>query len=319
MPSRHVGSFAKMQLQSGPLIRAAMVESEDDRGFLEQIRCKVEQALSQMAQANDQPSGPLHIMVYGHGVDNRDRGCASRSTFVEDMVSDESQRQPPNSSLGASGASPGLRNVLSDEDVGRLLSLTKKLVEVFDARSVTILSVRLLVAPPNCEAQLWHLDYRTHASLNVQTVFAALTPCVADNCTEVLWPVSDDAQAELETAVNDRVTQLRRSQPSMDEQDIAVVDVRSSSVVQIPLLMDPYEVTCVATSRLPHRRGPTLDMELPMTRIVLNCDFTSCSEEEVDEIGFVDDDAATSKHTNCISHQNVVDDLHTEVVIRVVS
>jgi len=116
--------------------------------------------------------------------------------------------------------------------------------------------------------------------------------------------------------VNERVSQLR---PFMDEQDVAVVDVLSCSVVQIPLLMDPYDVTCVATSRLPHRRGPTLDMKVPMTRIVLNCDFTSSSEEEVDKIGFIDDDAATSKSTNCISYQNVVDDLHSEIVIRVVS
>ena len=84
------------------------------------------------------------------------------------------------------GAPPSL--ALSD-DTQRLLVLSRTLVARFEPDAL-LLSVRLLVAPPGFAAQGWHLDYRAFDSLNAQTLFAALTPCTRENCTELLLPAN---------------------------------------------------------------------------------------------------------------------------------
>jgi len=187
-------------------------------------------------------------------------------------------------------------------DVQRLLAISARLVAEFvrDGPS-TLLSVRVLVAPPDCEAQQWHLDYRAHPGLDTHTVFAALTACTASACTEVLMPRSDDIGERLEQSVEEALASERWR-----------VKVQQDTVDLQPLLIEKFGVACVATGRLPHRRGPTRGDS--GTRIVLNCDFTTSSPEAV--AGFVDDDAVlASSRQGGVVPRSVVDDLHQEVVI----
>ena len=53
------------------------------------------------------------------------------------------------------------------------------------------------------------------------------------------------------------------------------------------------------------------------TRVVLNVDFTTCSPAKLAAIGFVDDDAVSAAEGTFVG-KDVVDDLHSEVVVRAV-
>ena len=217
--------------------------------------------------------------------------------FLRRVASEVPSAEPNHVMLFGHGAPPSLP--LSD-DTQRLLALSRTLVARFEPDAL-LLSVRLLVAPPGFAAQGWHLDYRAFDSLNAQTLFAALTPCTRENCTELLLP-ADAAQLERDVA-----EQLLR--------DRLVVDVAPSDVSERPLLLDEFAVCVVPTSRLPHRRGPTV--AAGHTRVVLNVDFTTCSPAKLAAIGFVDDDAVSAAEGTFVG-RDVVDDLHSEVVVRVV-
>ena len=176
--------------------------------------------------------GPSHVMLYGHGA-----------------------------------PAPPPMHLLCDGERQRLLALARRLVAGFEP-SALLLSVRILVAPPGFAPQGWHLDYRAHDCLATQTVFAALTPCTAENCTEMLVPADEPAMARLDEAVGE---ELLRAPAASGR----VVQVASRQMSLQPLLMESFGVCCVVTSRLPHRRGPTL--AAAHTRVVLNVDFTTCS------------------------------------------
>ena len=218
--------------------------------------------------------------------------------FLRRIASEVPSAEPNHVMLYGHGAPPSL--ALSVVDTQRLLTLARALVAHFEPDAL-LLSVRLLVAPPGFAAQGWHLDYRAFDSLNAQTLFAALTPCTRENCTELLLPF-DAARLERDVA-----EQLLR--------DRLVVDVAPSDVSERPLLLDEFAVCVVPTSRLPHRRGPTV--AAGHTRVVLNVDFTTCSPAKLAAIGFVDDDAVSAAEGTFVG-KDVVDDLHSEVVVRVV-
>ena len=66
---------------------------------------------------------------------------------------------------------------------------------------------------------------------------------------------------------------------------------------------------CVATSRLPHRRVPTL--AAAQARVVLNVDFTTCSAAKLQAIGVVDEKAFEAASSGGIVGRTVrVDDMH---------
>jgi hypothetical protein len=78
---------------------------------------------------------------------------------------------------------------------------------------------------------------------------------------------------------------------------------------------------CLATSVLANTANkPNASHTMSTgTRVVLNCDFTLLSEEEVRRIGFVDDDSVKAKGgDSAVVDRSVIDDLHSEVVVRFV-
>ena len=217
--------------------------------------------------------GPSHVMLYGHG------------------------------------APAVLPSTVSAGDAQRLLTLAGSLVAGFEPHAL-LLSVRLLVAPPGYEPQGWHLDYRAFDCLATQTVFAALTPCTAENCTELLMPTDEGAAARLDAAVAEELLRAPADGAGL------MVQVSPRQVVLQPLLLERFGVCCVPTGRLPHRRGPTL--AAAHTRVVLNVDFTTCSPAKLHAIDFVDDDAFEAASSGGIVGRAVVDDLHSEVVVEIV-
>mmetsp|Transcript_119952 Transcript_119952/g.340042 ORF Transcript_119952/g.340042 Transcript_119952/m.340042 type:complete len:265 (-) Transcript_119952:64-858(-) len=240
--------------------------------------------------SRDFRAGPCHVMVYGLGA-----------------------HELQDSRVGG--------GLLLPEERAKLLAISQRLAREFagEGKSLsghTLLSVRLLVAPAGCSAQQWHLDYRMHPGLDTWTIFAALTECTADNCTEVLMPRSPGIAESLERRVEQAIS--RRQCPPLDryecEGECRVV-VNRSEVEFVSLVMEPFDVVCVPTARLPHRRGPT--EAASHTRVVLNCDFTRCSSEAVQRAGFVDDDSVTAASPGCkgVVPREVVDDLHQEVVV----
>lgn len=81
-----------------------------------------------------------------------------------------------------------------------------------------------------------------------------------------------------------------------------------------PLLMDCYEAVRVETWRLIHRRGRNTSN---FPRVTLNVDYTRSSPQEVDKVGFVDDDSQAGIQSGGVVGLRHIDDLHSEVRVKV--
>eukprot|EP00928_Gymnodinium_smaydae_P005788 TRINITY_DN11992_c0_g1_i1.p1 TRINITY_DN11992_c0_g1~~TRINITY_DN11992_c0_g1_i1.p1 ORF type:complete len:344 (-),score=40.86 TRINITY_DN11992_c0_g1_i1:80-1111(-) len=284
-------------LRMGKVTRAA------DRELLESVTSTV---LDHTHQSSAGSNGPYHVMLYGHGATLSSDACCHGADVIDQSAAQAACLKPKVDRWSSQ----------------HLLDLGRRLVSSFEP-NFHILSVRLLVAPPSCAAQDWHLDYRSYPDLHTQTVFVAMTPCVEDNCTEMLMPVNEAASRRLDHEV------ARVLQPDVASGEQCSGSDASQSVcarrVQCPakdfhlrsLLLDRFDVACVATSMLPHRRGETF--AATQTRVVLNIDFTTCSADALLKTGFVDDDAVTAMEFEGVVGQHIVDDLHSEVVVDVVA
>eukprot|EP01063_Lacrimia_lanifica_P015543 TRINITY_DN22263_c0_g1_i1.p1 TRINITY_DN22263_c0_g1~~TRINITY_DN22263_c0_g1_i1.p1 ORF type:complete len:296 (+),score=63.95 TRINITY_DN22263_c0_g1_i1:128-889(+) len=205
---------------------------------------------------------------------------------------------------GYGAPTPPVTLLLSAGRRAQLLAIAGALARGFSAEA-RLLSVRLLVAPPGAGAQQWHLDYRSHAGLNTRTVFAAMTPATEENCTEMLVPADRAAADNFE----------RRVEAVESRDEMPQVAVPAANFQPMSLLLDTFEVACVATSRLPHRRGPTGACAAGRVRVTLNVDYTECSEAALQRIGFLDDDSVTASASGGVVGRAVVDDLHSEIVV----
>eukprot|EP00940_MAST-03C_sp_MAST-3C-sp2_P000284 g284.t1 len=226
-------------------------------------------------------------------------------------------------------------------------TLALKLESAFAKRCdmrARVLSLRILVTPPNAPSQDWHLDFRANNGddLQCRTIFVALTDATIDNCTE-FFVTRPSVEDRVEKAVHARKRDLRggpgtlcspsqrtRSEMNLDTKSAdkhstspIVVKVKSSEIVGgiRSLRMRKNEIVCVNTSRLPHRRGASLASS--DTRIVLNVDFTMVPEDRVlcdrppSKI-FVDDDWYASLSKCGVVPRAITDNLHSEVILRVI-
>lgn len=77
----------------------------------------------------------------------------------------------------------------------KLIQLSKKIVKSMlqnqEENIKNILSIRILVAPQNYQAQDFHLDYKACSDVDAHTIFLGLTPSTKNNCTEILIPNND--------------------------------------------------------------------------------------------------------------------------------
>ena len=84
---------------------------------------------------------PCHVMIKGYGVNTY-----QRSKFI----------------------APEIQVAVED--------LASKLTSQIENGPTTLLSLRILIAPPGCSAQEWHLDYRASGVEENHTVFVAMSP-----------------------------------------------------------------------------------------------------------------------------------------------
>eukprot|EP00746_Dinoflagellata_sp_MGD_P044806 gnl/MRDRNA2_/MRDRNA2_209569_c0_seq1.p1 gnl/MRDRNA2_/MRDRNA2_209569_c0~~gnl/MRDRNA2_/MRDRNA2_209569_c0_seq1.p1 ORF type:complete len:293 (+),score=49.16 gnl/MRDRNA2_/MRDRNA2_209569_c0_seq1:95-973(+) len=207
-------------------------------------------------------SGPCHFMLYGHGAENEPNLPFFNKNHCCEMV-----------------------------------EIAKSIIESVCPRSqnaAAILSLRLLISSPGSCAQQWHLDY-AGTDVKAQTVFVALTPCTADNCTEVIaFDVIEDEHSLLQEAT---VSGAEGRPPNLRLSDFA----GRHSIV--PITMEPLEVCRIATSQTLHRRSRN---KSSFTRIVLNIDY---STEE--DFNFTCIDTNTSNENECqrLVGEDVVDQL----------
>lgn len=185
----------------------------------------------------------------------------------------------------------------------RLLAIARNQVQALENRPTCLLSVRILLSPPGAPAQSWHLDYAGpgYEGVKARTVFVALTPATADNCTEFLHFRSPSARHAFDQKLLGTSSGVRCI--GIPEE---AVDVQS-------VLMDKFDVAWLETSRTIHRRGPNTSA---FTRATLNVDYSLETEERLRVIGFVDDDMRTAQACPFQAvGPSVVDDLHSEVVV----
>ena len=263
-----------------------------------------------------------HIMIDSISRRKRDRKTSDRESWEED-------------------------NVFSTKTRDRLAEFARDLARRFAKRCdmrARVLSLRILVTPPNAPSQDWHLDFRANNGddLQCRTIFVALTDATIDNCTE-FFVTRPSVEDRVEKAVRARKRDLRggpgtlcspsqrtRSEMNLDTKSAdkhstspIVVKVKSSEIVSgvRSLRMRRNEIVCVNTSRLPHRRGASLASS--DTRIVLNVDFTMVPEDRVlcdrppSKI-FVDDDWYASLSKCGVVPRAITDNLHSEVILRVI-
>ena len=179
-----------------------------------------------------------------------------------------------------------------------MIGLCERYVDKFE-KNAGILSVRILVSPKGCEAQQYHLDYKRDSQFDCRTLFIALTPSTPENCTEYL---------EFNQEHDEYLFQKRVDKCS-DASGLTTIPV--TNVRKKCLIVKPH-VVFMNTSKIPHRRGPTFHSTF--TRIVLNIDITP----HIKELSkFEDTDYLDSLSNGCIASQKVVDDLHSEIVIKV--
>lgn len=208
------------------------------------------------------------------------------------------------SGFGVQEAEYGASSFLDRSTTERLVAIARSQVEAIE-KSVNfcLLSVRILLSPPGATAQPWHLDYAGPGleQVRARTVFVALTRASADNCTELLRFRTPSQSAAFE----------RRRAVCNGRIDVTKADVRA-----VPVCMSQFDVTCVDTSRVVHRRGRNTSNFVRMT---LNVDYSLETKESLEEIGFVDDDTESAKEYPFRTvGPAIVDDLHSEVVVHVV-
>lgn len=206
--------------------------------------------------------------------------------------------------FGVSEAQEESKNGFPDQaTTDRLLAIAHSHVQALESRPTCLLSVRILLSPPGAPAQLWHLDYAGpgYESVKARTVFVALSPATTNNCTEFLRFQSKSARDMFERQIHGVGEERGR------------VGLPAAAVEVHSVLMHPFDVSWLDTSRTIHRRGPNTS---DFVRVTLNVDYSLESEETLRRIGFVDDDMRTAQ--GCPFRTvgpSVVDDLHSEIVV----
>lgn len=143
-----------------------------------------------------------------------------------------------------------------------------------------------------------------------------MTPATASNCTECVKFASTQQARNFNVRVEKSVLRARDAQLSLPEAKAALVaDIDAATIATQRLLLDTFDGCLVPTSVLPHRRSQALD---GLTRITLNIDFSTASAEAVQASKFVDDDSLASRSTAGVAGQDIIDNLHSEVVVRLV-
>lgn len=178
--------------------------------------------------------------------------------------------------------------------IANIEKMSKEIIRLFTPETPHILSTRILVAPKDQPGQDWHLDFAREGNLAACTIFIALTPATNDNCTEYVTFKN----------IQKKITRTSSSHTvNIHEHD---VDVRA-------LLMRKFDVACLRTSTVPHRRSPTFRSE--RTRLTLNIDFTLNMK---DARKFVDGDWFDSAKSGGIVPKAIVDNLSSEIIVRLV-
>ena len=188
--------------------------------------------------------------------------------------------------------------------------------------------MRLLVSSSGCDtprAQPWHLDYyipdnlndcQAISSLNSQSLFIALTPSTEANSTEVLLPKTGEAweqmMGQFATLVENRGSKKAAEEDSTSDgvENINsgwVIGLESRDFEAVPVLMESYDAVAVATSMVPHRRGPVAPGS--KIRVTMAIDYTASSLDEVVASGFVDTDqiCACSKGQGVLTSSDIDD------------
>lgn len=163
------------------------------------------------------------------------------------------------------------------------------------APGMDVISVRLLFSPPGAPAQPFHLDYARHFS-QVKTIFVAVSPATASNCTEFLNLGSRNAEL-----VSRAREATESGLPACDVEEFK----RHSCVEQI--VLDRWQVCMVNTVNVFHRRGANRS---DFIRIAFNIDCAHLS----DSPDFVDVDMKRSLAQERVCGLDVVDDLDEQDV-----
>eukprot|EP00750_Incisomonas_marina_P015368 INCI18196.5.p1 GENE.INCI18196.5~~INCI18196.5.p1 ORF type:complete len:367 (-),score=71.90 INCI18196.5:1233-2333(-) len=332
--SSHTGEpDAKGDVDSRVLtVRRRGITEPADQALLNRLTDRVQQELTKSRNSEESViphAGPSHVMLWGRG-------------------------SPTPSAIG----------IFDSGDLPAVLDLSRRLVASLTSDATFhLLSVRLLIAPPGCGPQAWHLDYRSYPGLRTQTAFAAMTPSSALNCTELAEFQDADVEAEFDVKVDEAVQQSKilrdrlvatataraaaaaeaakeagaadddktlRVDPSRHMSSNAdatvlamqkemkaclTVPIQARQVAIKPVVCDTFDTVRLMTSAVPHRRSPC--SLASSTRITLNVDFTTVSEEKLRETKYTDDDSMAAYKDGGIAAANIIDVLDSEVIVQI--
>lgn len=175
-------------------------------------------------------------------------------------------------------------------DMQALTALASRLVRQL-APGLDIISVRMLFSPPGSRAQAWHLDFAKHFS-EVKTIFIAVTPSSAANCTEVL------------DLGNDSERICARARASKGPFQLPAYECKARIA---PLLLDQWKVCQLRTSHAFHRRGANTS---DYVRVTFNVDVASGAEAP----NFKDLDLERALLGTRVIGQDIIDELEEQDV-----
>lgn len=197
--------------------------------------------------------------------------------------------------VSGSRCPPDVHDENPGPDVLLARALAERLAELA-APDLDVLSVRILLAPPGCGAQPWHLDYAKYFP-EVRTVFLSVTRSTTENCTEIL-------QLGGSAALTDLVARAKRQGKALSSE--AWEDLRGDGRI-VPVTFEPWEVGWVRTSHAFHRRGANRS---GFARITFNVDLARLA----DAPDYIDFDYARHVETDRIAPLEEIDELDEQDV-----
>lgn len=182
---------------------------------------------------------------------------------------------------------------LADSNFAAARDLARRLQAEF-CPNLGILSVRLLISPPGCDKQRWHLDF-VKSFTDAMAALIPVTPSTAENPYEVLdlgGKQHTDALAEIARAAG-------RPLETDEWQHLAPLQQHAKAV---PLLLDSFELALVKNSHAFHRRGRNSSN---YSRITFTVDMAPMWQDPK----FVDLDSLESRERGRVAPSQEIDEL----------